>query len=45
MSKLLRGAVSAWGARKLTGGCGCGALIVFALLYWLLGASGIDIFQ
>jgi hypothetical protein len=27
------------------GGCGCLGLIVFMLLWWLLGASGIKIFQ
>ncbi|MEO8505200.1 MAG: hypothetical protein ABI609_14970 [Acidobacteriota bacterium] len=45
MSKLLRGAVAGWGARKVTGGCGCGALLLFLLFYWLLGHSGIHIFQ
>lgn len=45
MSKIVRGAAAAWGARKITGGCGCGALIVFLLLWWLLGATGISIFQ
>jgi hypothetical protein len=45
MSKLLRGGVAGLGAYKLGGGCGCGALIIFILLWWLLGASGIPIFQ
>ena len=45
MSKLLRGLVAGWGAKKLTGGCGCGAILVFLVLWWLLGASGIDLFQ
>lgn len=45
MSKLVRGLAAFWGARKLTGGCGCGAVLVFILLYWLLGESGIRIFQ
>lgn len=45
MSKLLRGVVAGYGAKKLTGGCGCTALIVFVLLWWLLGESGIGIFQ
>jgi hypothetical protein len=45
MSKILRGAAAGWGARKLTGGCGCLGILTFIALYWLLGASGIDIFQ
>ena len=45
MSKLVRGLAAGWGARKLTGGCGCGTLLVFLLLYWLLGHSGIDLFR
>ena len=45
MSKLLRGLVAGWGARKITGGCGCLGIIVFVILYWLLGQTGIDIFQ
>ena len=45
MSKLLRGLVAGWGAKKITGGCGCLGLIVFVILYWLLGQTGIDIFQ
>ena len=44
MSKLLRGLVAGYGAKK-TGGCGCMGLLVFLLLWWLLGASGIKIFQ
>ena len=38
MEKILR-IVGAWfGAKKLTGkGCGCGTLVVFIILYWLLG--------
>jgi hypothetical protein len=44
MSKLLRGLVAGFGAKK-TGGCGCMGLLIFILLYWLLGASGIKIFQ
>jgi hypothetical protein len=44
MSKLLRGLVAGYGAKK-TGGCGCMGLIVFIVLWWLLGASGIKIFQ
>ncbi len=44
MSKVLRGAVAAYGAKKL-GGCGCFGLIIFIVLWYLLGASGIQIFQ
>jgi hypothetical protein len=44
MSKLLRGLVAGYGAKK-TGGCGCMGLLIFILLWWLLGASGIKIFQ
>jgi hypothetical protein len=36
MSKILRGAVAAWGANKM--GCGCiGTVIVFFILWNLLG--------
>jgi hypothetical protein len=45
MSKLVRGVVAGWGARKVAGGCGCGAFLLFLLFYWLLGATGIEIFQ
>lgn len=45
MSKLLRGLVAGWGARKVSGGCGCGAILLFVLFYWLLGQSGIDLFK
>jgi hypothetical protein len=44
MSKLLRGVVAGYSAKKL-GGCGCGGILLFLLFWWLLGASGIDIFQ
>jgi len=44
MSKLLRGLVAGYGAKK-TGGCGCLGLLIFLLLWWLLGHSGIRIFQ
>ena len=37
MSKLLRGLVAGYGAKKITGGCGCAGLLVFILLYMLLG--------
>jgi hypothetical protein len=36
MSKLLRGVVAGYGASKLGGGC-LGTIIVFLLLWWLLG--------
>ena len=36
MSKLLRGIASGWGAKKLGGGC-FSTVIVFLLLWWLLG--------
>jgi hypothetical protein len=45
MSRLFRGLVAGAGAYKLGGGCGCGALVIFLILWWLLGASGIQIFQ
>lgn len=44
MSKLLRGLVAGYGAKKM-GGCGCTGLLLFILLWWLLGLSGIDLFQ
>jgi hypothetical protein len=36
MSKLLRGLVAGYGARKLGGGC-FSTVLVFLLLWWLLG--------
>lgn len=45
MSKVVRGLVAGWGARKITGGCGCAGIVVFVILWWLLGESGISIFQ
>ena len=42
MSKLLRGLVAGWGAKKLGGGC-VGTILVFVLLWWLLG--NFDIFK
>jgi hypothetical protein len=42
VSKLLRGAVAGWGATKLGGGC-LTTLLVFGLLWWLLG--NFQIFQ
>ena len=41
MSKLLRGIAAGYGARKLTGGCGCFGIIVFIILWFLLGNIGI----
>ena len=42
MSKLLRGLVAGWGAKKA--GLGCfGTIIVFLILWWLLG--NFEIFQ
>ena len=41
MSKLLRGMAAGYGARKMTGGCGCTGIIVFIILWWLLGHFGI----
>lgn len=36
MSKLLRGLVAGYGAKKLGGGC-FSTVLVFFLLWWLLG--------
>jgi hypothetical protein len=36
MSKLLRGVAAGWGAKKLGGGC-FSTILVFILLWWLLG--------
>jgi hypothetical protein len=41
MSKLLRGMAAGYGARKMTGGCGCSGIIVFIILWWILGHFGI----
>ncbi|HEX6600903.1 MAG TPA: hypothetical protein VF034_16430 [Gemmatimonadaceae bacterium] len=42
MSKLLRGIVAGYGAKKLGGGgCGCGTILIFILLWWLLSYFGI----
>jgi len=41
MSKLLRGVAAGYGAKKLTGGCGCTGIIVFIILWWILGHFGI----
>jgi uncharacterized protein YqgC (DUF456 family) len=39
MKKLLRALAAFWGAKKIGGGrCGCiGTIVVFIILYWLLG--------
>lgn len=39
MKNLIRAILAFWGARKIGGGkCGCiGVILVFILLYWLLG--------
>ncbi len=41
MSKILRGIAAGYGARKLTGGCGCMGIVVFIILWFLLGKIGI----
>ncbi|HET9235264.1 MAG TPA: hypothetical protein VFP10_14105 [Candidatus Eisenbacteria bacterium] len=43
MSKLLRALVAGYGAKKLGGGCGCGAIIIFIILWAILG--NFDIFK
>ncbi|WP_262891440.1 hypothetical protein [Salinimicrobium marinum] len=41
MKKILRAIIAGWGAKKLGGGCGCfGIIIVFIILWWLLGSIG-----
>lgn len=40
MSKLLRGVVAGYGATKLGGGC-LSTLLIFLLLWWLLGHFGL----
>jgi hypothetical protein len=42
MSKILRGVAAGWGAKKLGGGC-FSTVVVFIILWWLLG--GIDLFK
>lgn len=42
MSKILRGVAAGWGAKKLGGGCFT-TVLVFLLLWWLLG--NFDIFK
>ncbi len=41
LSKILRGIVAGYGAKKLGGGCFT-TILIFLLLWWLLG--GIDVF-
>ena len=41
MSKLLRGIAAGYGARKLTGGCGCFGIVVFIILWIILDNFGI----
>lgn len=41
MSKILRGIAAGYGARKLTGGCGCFGIVVFIILWFILGNFGI----
>lgn len=36
MSRLVRGCLAGWGASRLGGGC-LGTIVVFIILYWLLG--------
>lgn len=36
MNKLFRALIAGWGAKKLGGGC-LGTIIVFVIIYWLLG--------
>ena len=38
MNKLVRALIAGWGAKKLGGGC-FGTIIVFIILYWLLGKT------
>jgi len=40
MSKLLRGLAAGYGAKKMGGGC-FSTIIIFILLWWLLGHFGI----
>jgi hypothetical protein len=40
MSKLLRGVAAGYGAKKLGGGC-FSTIIIFIILWWLLGNFGI----
>jgi len=40
MSKLLRGVAAGYGAKKLGGGC-FSTILIFIILWWLLGHFGI----
>ena len=40
MSKILRGVAAGWGAKKLGGGC-FSTIVIFLILWWLLGGIGI----
>lgn len=40
MSRILRGVAAGWGAKKLGGGC-VTTILVFVLLWWLLGNFGV----
>jgi hypothetical protein len=40
MSKLLRGLAAGYGAKKLGGGC-FSTVLIFLLLWWLLGHFGV----
>jgi len=42
MSKLLRGVAAGWGAKKMGGGC-FSTILIFLLLWWLLG--NFDLFR
>jgi hypothetical protein len=42
VSKILRAVAAGWGAKKLGGGC-FSTILVFLLLWWLLGSF--DIFR
>ncbi len=42
MKKIIRALLAGWGAKKIGGGCGCfGIIIVFIILWWLLGNLGL----
>ena len=40
MSKILRGVAAGWGAKKLGGGC-LSTVLIFIVLWWLLGNVGL----
>ena len=39
MQKLLKALLAGWGAKKIGGGC-VGTIIVFLLIWWVLGKFG-----